>query len=157
MPENPGPKKADRVAAFMESLGVEASASTDPRYLGFFLCFNRGDYYEAHDVLEDLWLATTGPVYAFFKGLIQVAGCFVHLRKQFEHPHHHHHGRRLVPAARLFRLAIGHLTPFAPTHHGVDVAAVLELCQHHLARIEAGEFRSNPWSPESMPQITLRA
>ena len=150
-------KKSERVTAFMESLGVAAGTSADPRYLGFFLCFNRGDYYEAHDVLEDLWLETTGPDYAFYKGLIQVAGCFVHLRKQFEHPEHHHHSRRMVPAARLFRIAIGHLEPFAPVHHGLEVTAVLRLCQDHLTRIESGNFRINPWSPEHLPQIRPQA
>src|SRR5438128_2040143 len=29
----------------------------DPHYLGFFEYFNKGEFYEAHDVLESLWLA----------------------------------------------------------------------------------------------------
>ena len=28
----------------------------DVRYAGYFELFNRGKFYEAHDVLEDLWL-----------------------------------------------------------------------------------------------------
>jgi predicted metal-dependent hydrolase len=28
----------------------------DAHYLSFFACFNRQLFYEAHDVLEDLWL-----------------------------------------------------------------------------------------------------
>ena len=56
----------------------------DAHYLGYFACFNRGWFYEAHDVLEELWLANrTGPNYAFYKGLIQLAGAFVHLQKIF--------------------------------------------------------------------------
>lgn len=148
-------KKSDRVAAFVESLGVASGAVADPRYLGYFACFNRGDYYEAHDVLEDLWLATTGPDREFYKALIQIAGAFVHLRKQFEHPEHHHHGRRLVPAVRIFRSAIARLAPFAPHHLGVDVRAVLDLCENHLMRIEAGDFRINPWTPQGPPAIPL--
>ncbi len=151
----PTPKKSERITAFVESLGFEAGTAADPRYLGFFQCFNRGDYYEAHDVLEDLWLKTTGPDYEFYKGLIQVAGAFVHLRKQYEHPGHHHHGRRLVPASRLFRIAINRLQAFAPAHLGVDVAAVLQLCESHLTHIESGDFSLNPWAPEKMPQIAL--
>lgn len=146
-------KKHDRIAAFVESLDAEASASTDPRYLGFFQCFNRGDYYEAHDVLEDLWLETQGPDREFYKGLIQVAGAYVHLRKQFEHPEHHHHGRRLVPASRLFRIAINRLAAFAPQHLGVDVAAVIDRCENDLHHIESGDFRVNPWAPNQGPNI----
>ena len=148
-------KKSDRVAAFVESLGVRTGATADPRYLGFFQCFNRGDYYEAHDVLEDLWLETRGRDREFYKGLIQVAGAFVHLRKQYEHPEHHHHGRRLVPAARIFRLAIGRLAPFAPEHLGLDVVAILDLCRSQLAHIEAGDHRVNPWDGGELPQIAL--
>ena len=155
--DNPAtPKKSDRVAAFMAGLAIDrASPDLDPRYLGFFQCFNRGDYYEAHDVLEDLWLKTTGPDYQFYKGLIQIAGAFVHLRKQFEHPGHHHHGRRLVPASRLFRIAIDRLAPFAPAHLGVDLDALLALSEGHLKHIEDGGFLVNPWTPDSLPEITL--
>ena len=39
--------------------------------------------------------------YLFFKGLIQVAGAFVHLQKQFLHPEHPKHRPRLRPAVRL--------------------------------------------------------
>ena len=43
---------------------------------GYFECFNRQWFFEAHDVLEELWLAggKSGPNYAFHKGLIQLAG-----------------------------------------------------------------------------------
>ena len=65
----------------------------DAHYLGFFECFNRQICYEA--VLEPLWLEQRGrPEAALYKGLIQLAGAFVHLQK-----------RRLPPAAALFRLA----------------------------------------------------
>jgi predicted metal-dependent hydrolase len=155
MEESHPTKKADRVAAMVADLAIEATGAHDARYLGFFQCFNRGDYYEAHDVLEDLWLETQGPDREFHKGLIQVAGAFVHLRKQHEHPEHHHHGRRLVPAARLFRIAADRLTAYAPAHLGVDVAGLVALCEACLARIEAGSFLDNPWSPESKPGIHL--
>jgi predicted metal-dependent hydrolase len=32
----------------------------DPRYWGYFRTFNEGRFYEAHDVLEDLWLECRG-------------------------------------------------------------------------------------------------
>ncbi|MFU8892658.1 MAG: DUF309 domain-containing protein [Luteolibacter sp.] len=149
------PKKSDRIAAFVETLAVKADSTTDPRYLGYFECFNRGDYYEAHDVLEDLWLKTNGPDREFYKALIQIAGAFVHLRKQHEHPDHPHHGRRLTPASRIFRSAIARLAPFAPHHLGVDVASLLRLCTSTLHAIESGDFSENPWSPVAMPQIPL--
>jgi hypothetical protein len=151
--------KSDRVTALVSGIPVTgdplAGVSGDARYVGFFHCFNAGDYYEAHDVLEHLWLETRGEDHAFFKGLIQVAGAFVHLRKQFEQPGHPHHGRRARPAARLFRSAAGYLAPFAPVRHRLDVAAVVRLCETHAAIIEDAGFASNPWSPEARPVMCL--
>ena len=91
-----------------------AEVETNPYYLGFFHCWNEQQYYEAHDVLEQLWLNTESPDADFFKGLIQAAGAFVHLQKRFEHPSHAKHSRRLPPAVRLFRLAERNLANFAP-------------------------------------------
>jgi Domain of unknown function (DUF309) len=41
----------------------------DAHYLGYFTCFNHGQFYEAHAVLEELWLADRhGPDGNFYKG-----------------------------------------------------------------------------------------
>src|SRR5262245_57748525 len=61
-------KKSERLKAFVEQLPkTVAAAGLDPRYTGYFTCFNARQYYEAHDVLEDLWLGDPGDDYAFFK------------------------------------------------------------------------------------------
>ena len=143
--------------AFVAGLGADAASPLDSCYQGYFRCFNAGDYYEAHDVLEHLWLKD-GPAaenYAFYKGLIQVAGAFVHLRKQFEHPAHAKHGRRLRPAARLFELARNNLAPYGPRHLALDVAALRTLCAEQVQAIEATDFVINPWSPETAPRLAL--
>ena len=126
-----------------------------PAIAGFFRCWNEQRYYEAHDVLEHLWLKTTSSDADYFKGLIQAAGGFVHLQKQFEHPAHPKHGRRLGPAVRLFRLAEKNLRPFAPTRHGLSVAGLLQLLQQNAEAIEGSALTRNPWSPETAPQLSL--
>ena len=150
-------KKAARMDAFVASLGADAASPLDPCYQGYFRCFNAGDYYEAHDVLEHLWLkdGPGGENYAFYKGLIQVAGAFVHLRKQFEHPAHAKHGRRLAPATRLFDLARANLAPYEPVHLALDVIALRALCAARRDEIVAANFRRNPWSPALTPKLTL--
>ncbi|MEO8206668.1 MAG: DUF309 domain-containing protein, partial [Chthoniobacterales bacterium] len=90
-------KKSERMQTFVKTLGIEGARGFDARYLGFFDCFNRCLYYEAHDVLEDLWLEKRDENHAYYKGLIQVAGSYVHLQKQYYRPHHHKDGRRLYP------------------------------------------------------------
>ena len=124
-------------------------------YRAYFQCWNEQRYYEAHDVLEHLWLHSETDDDDFFKGLIQAAGAFVHLQKNFEHPSHPKHSRRLQPAVRLFRLAEKNLSIFAPQHHGLDVAALCRLMRAHADRIVASDYKKNPWSPATAPQLRL--
>jgi len=147
---------SEPVAGPERSRRVEGLNALDPRYLGYFTCFNTARYYEAHDVLEDLWLSEPSADSDFFKGLIQFAGAFVHLQKQRARPDHPKDGRRLAPAARLFALAERNLAPFGPHHLGLDVAAVLALGSTHVAEIVASDFTLNPWHPDHAPQLTLR-
>lgn len=147
--------KGDRMKAFVQNLPAEPGQGWPPCYQGYFYCFNRGDYYEAHDVLEHLWLESTGKNWEFYKGLIQFAGAFVHLQKQHRRPGHPTDGRRLHPAVRLFRRSADLLSGFGPFHEGLDVAGVLRLCEDYARRIEKSRFRVNPWLPGSGPRLEL--
>jgi hypothetical protein len=148
-------KKSDRMTAFIETLGNAAEEGLDPHYTGFFACFNAQRYYEAHDVLEHLWLRGRDEHYGFFKGLIQVAGGFVHLQKQAARPEHPKDGRRLHPAVRLFRLALANLEPYRPRHLRLDLEALCALCTGVISEITASDFTRNPWRPERAPQLSL--
>lgn len=115
----------------------------DAHYLGYFECFNRGLFYEAHDVLEELWLGERGgPDGLFYKGLIQLAGAFVHLQKG-----------RLRPAAALFKLARANLERYPERHRGLSRGQILGLADHWLASIEKGGFERNPLVEEAAPRI----
>lgn len=149
--------KRDRIAAYVETLEPPVCSSHHPCYAGYFECFNAGDYYEAHDVLEQLWLECRDGNRLFHQGLIQLAGAFVHLKKQHERPGHPTDGRRLRPAARLFLLAEKNLRPYAPIHLDLDVEAVLGMCRDLVARIESGHFEINPWGPGDGPILSLRS
>jgi len=45
----------------------------DPRYLAGIVLFNRGDFFEAHEVWESLWMETFTPEKKFYQALIQAA------------------------------------------------------------------------------------
>jgi len=114
-------------------------------YLAYFDCFNRQLFYEAHDVLEELWLADRhGPNGAFYKGLIQLAGAFVHLQKQ-----------RLRPAAALLKLARANLEKYPSVHQRLDVSAVLLLMGNWQSELEACEFAVNPLRDDNAPVLGL--
>src|SRR5205823_12981332 len=112
-------------------------------------------YYEGNDVMELLWLNTKSRDADYFKGLIQAAGAFVHLQKQFENPSHAKHSRRLPPSVRLFRLAEKNLSEFTPRHHGLDVAAFCQLLRACADQIVASDYKTNPWSPQTAPKLKV--
>jgi len=130
--------KAQKIAAM--TAGFDGRG-VDPRYAGYFDYFNRGLYYEAHDVLEQLWLPERGgPNGLFYKGLIQLAGAFVHLQKD-----------RPAPAAALLKLARANLMKYPPKHEHLDLPRVLALIGRWLAMLEAGG--ANPLTPDSRPTL----
>lgn len=53
-------------------------AQYDPRYLAGIVLFNRGDFFEAHEVWESLWMETFTPEKKFYQGLIQAAVGLLH-------------------------------------------------------------------------------
>jgi uncharacterized protein len=130
--------KSDRIAA----LTVEGTG-LDPHYAGYFECFNRQEFYQAHDVLEALWLRQRGsPDDLFYKGLIQLAGAFVHLQKN-----------RLRPADALFGLAAGNLARYPARHQQLEVAAVLGLIESWRAALRQASFELNPLTPDNAPKL----
>jgi hypothetical protein len=154
--------KGERISHFVRSLECREAddvTGNDIRgnqfYRAFFRCWNKQQYYEAHDVLEHLWLQTKSEDAQYFKGLIQSAGAFVHLKKQFEHPTHPKHGRRLAPAVRLFRLAEKNLAPFTPLRHGLDVAKLRQLLNEYAHTILDSDHKINPWSPAKPPILQV--
>jgi predicted metal-dependent hydrolase len=52
----------------------------DPRYAIGIQLFNREDFFEAHEVWEELWHETYGANKDFFQGLIQVTSAMHHLQ-----------------------------------------------------------------------------
>jgi predicted metal-dependent hydrolase len=135
--------KSARIAAMIESF---RGRELDAHYLGYFDCFNRQLFYEAHDVLEDLWLLDKhGDNGNFYKGLIQLAGAFVHLQKN-----------RLRPSAALFKLAKANLEKYPSPHAQLDLQLVLRLIGGWLRQLEINEFKVNPLSAANVPQLALQ-
>ena len=137
-------KKSPKIAAL---IAHRQGGRQPAQYLGYFDCFNAGLYYDAHDVLEELWLANgrAASNYAFYKGLIQLAGAFVHLQKE-----------RLRPAVALFNLAEVNLNRYPAEHEACNVAAALALLSDWRGAVEAGDFLCNPLRHRAEPQLRVR-
>lgn len=61
-------KKSERISSFVSGLGGDPASVLHPCYQGYFTCFNAAQYYEAHDVLEHLWLTSRDAHFLFYKG-----------------------------------------------------------------------------------------
>jgi len=135
--------KHERIAALAAQFD---GSGTDARYAGYFVLFNQQRFYEAHDVLEDLWLPDRRGLNGnYYKGLIQLAGAFVHLQKD-----------RLRPAAALLKLAHTNFAPYPEVHERLNLAAVRLLIFGWQTQLERGEFLVNPLTPANVPQLALQ-
>ena len=135
-------KKSVKIAALIERhQGQDLSAY----YLGYFELFNAQLFYESHDVLEELWLPIRRePGGDFYKGLIQLAGAFVHLQKN-----------RLRPSAALFKLARTNLEKYPAQHEQLDLAQLLVVIEVWLTRLEGNDFSENPLANCDAPKLIL--
>ena len=119
----------------------------DPRYLGYFECFNRQRFFEAHEVLEALWLPQRdGPNGLFYKGLIQLAGAFVHWQKN-----------RPGPATALFKLAQTNLRKYPALHEGLSLTSVLVMADEWLSQLTASPTGAFPPALTGLPHLRLEA
>jgi predicted metal-dependent hydrolase len=133
-------KKAHKVAVLME--GIDAGEH-DPHLIGFLRCFNKQQFYEAHEVLEALWIKQrTGLDGDFFKGLIQFAGSFVHLQK-----------RRLRPAKLLFLRSTTYLCKYPSPHYALDVEGIIRLAKRWAADAEVAIPETELLAKQAPPQI----
>jgi predicted metal-dependent hydrolase len=80
----------------------------------FLESFEAGDFFAAHEILEEYWVSYRGEDRDFYRGLIQAAVAL-----------HHASTGNAVGASGVGARARGLLAPYAPHYQSVDVAAVL--------------------------------
>jgi predicted metal-dependent hydrolase len=125
-----------------------SDANYDPRYLEGIEHFNVCDFYEAHEVWEELWADYQGPSRKFFQGLIQVAVCL-----------HHFGNGNTRGAKKLYHSSRGYLAEYRPAHLGVDLEklfAELEACCREILE-SPEEFPNVEIVPDLIPEIHLDA
>jgi uncharacterized protein len=118
----------------------------DPRYLQGVAYFNACEFFEAHEVWEDLWKDYSGNLRLFYKGLIQAAVAL------------HHFGNGNVRGARkVYRSSRGYLDAYRPVCVGLDLDAFLSRFDACFAEIaeSTDEFPGVELDPELIPEISL--
>ena len=118
----------------------------DPRYLAGILFFNDRDFFEAHEVWEDVWTESTGPQRRFYQGLIQAAVAL-----------HHFRNGNVRGATKLYRTGRAYMEPLDRPFFGFDKAGFwnqMENCFREL-HASAEPDRRVPLDESKIPTITL--
>jgi predicted metal-dependent hydrolase len=86
----------------------------------------RGEYFAAHEELELAWRASPREERDFFQGLVHVAVAWYQAGR----------GRQIGTERQLAK-AIRRLTPYAPSHRGLDLESLLTQLRRALQVAEA--------------------
>jgi hypothetical protein len=101
--------------------------------------FNRREFYDAHEVLEDVWRAAPAEEKLFLQGLIQVAVAL------------HHHSQDNLPGAQsLLARAERNLSGYPEGYAGVQLSPLREAITAWRSALADGDAEPAP------PRIDLR-
>ena len=117
-----------------------------PLYLKGIEYFNDCEFFESHEVWEELWADTQGSSRKFYQGLIQVAVAL------------HHFGNGNIRGARkLYHSSRAYLEPYGPVFQGLSVPAFLEQFERCFVDVLASteQFPKIEIVPDSIPEIRL--
>lgn len=118
----------------------------DPRYLAGIMLFNRGDYFEAHEVWEQLWMECAGPDKQFYQGLIQAAVSLCHFCNG-----------NVRGAIKLYHSSRDYMKRFGPFHLGLDNAGFWGQMERCFASLLNHPDPDRPIEPDEdlLPNLTL--
>ena len=122
------------------------TAEYPPLYLRGIEYFNECEFFEAHEVWEDLWSEDQSSSRKFLQGLIQAAVAL------------HHFGNGNTRGARkLYHSSSRYLAEFRPLHMGLDVERFLDEMTRCFADVIASdeEIPKVAVSAELIPEIHL--
>lgn len=118
----------------------------DPLYLRGIEYFNECEFFEAHEVWEELWTEYRGELRRFYQGLIQAAVAL-----------HHFGNGNIRGAKKVYVSSCAYLTDYRPWCEGLDLEKFLgeyEQCFAHVLASEE-EFPKIEIEPDLIPEIHL--
>lgn len=111
--------------------------------------FNQGEYWKAHEALEAAWLEERCAARHLYRGILQVAVTYYHIRRA-----------NYAGAMKVYARSLRWLAPFPPVCRGVDVArlrqdlesaieAVRRLGAERLAEFDPTWLRPIHWKGDA--------
>ncbi|GAB4138288.1 DUF309 domain-containing protein [Thermopirellula anaerolimosa] len=118
------------------------------------IAFNRGEFFEAHEIWESAWLGSQGPVRDFLQGLIQVSVALHHLSRG-----------NLHGARSLLERAAAHFEGLPSPCHGIHCEELLLVAKRCVTLGEEMLRARNPvgkgcltkqeWSALPLPRLDI--
>jgi len=90
------------------------TAEFDEKYLEGIRLFNEEEFFECHDVLEELWSEVIGDERAFYQGMIQASVALFHFGNE-----------NLGGARKMYESSRKLIEPYAPNYLGMNVEQFL--------------------------------
>ena len=112
----------------------------DSRFMAGIAHFNAGEFFEAHEVWEELWMECASAERRFVQALIQAAVAMHHFRRG-----------NAAGARRLFHSGRRYMEPYRPRFWGLDIDDFWSRMESHLAPALTGDATS----PGPLPVISL--
>jgi uncharacterized protein len=105
--------------------------------------FNKGEFYECHEYLEEAWMQEPGRVRFLYQGILQVGVGFYHLKNG-----------NWRGATGLLRNGTARLKEFEPETLGIDVARLVRECERCLRDLEElGRDRVGEFDRSGIPKV----
>ncbi|MCA9235909.1 MAG: DUF309 domain-containing protein [Planctomycetales bacterium] len=128
--------------------GDEQSLVANELYKQGIAYFNDCEFFEAHEVWEELWTDYRGESRKFFQGLIQAAVAL-----------HHFGNGNLRGARKVYGTSRAYLEQYGPYHLGLDLEKFLTEFDRCFAEVVADAEATGgiEVDPETIPEIHLTA
>jgi predicted metal-dependent hydrolase len=105
--------------------------------------FNKGEFYECHEYLEEAWMREPRRVRFLYQGILQVGVGFYHLQNG-----------NWRGATGLLRNGTIRLKEFEPVTLGIDVARLVRECERCLKELEElGRDRVGEFDQTKVPKV----
>jgi predicted metal-dependent hydrolase len=107
--------------------------------------FNRGDWYECHETLEDLWIGSEDEPRWFYQGMLQIAVALLHWRNE-----------NYGGAISLLTSGIKYLQRVRPVCQRIEVALLAAEAERFLEKLSRlGPERMNELPEALIPKMRL--
>jgi len=86
--------------------------------------FNRGEYFEAHEALEEAWNAERGPVRDLYRGILQIGVTYLHITRL-----------NYDGAIKVYGRSLRWMQPWPEICRGVEVGQLRRDAEAVMARV----------------------